>query len=116
MVLVCTIGLCSAIWVGCSTDTASTAVNAEALAIPTVNAAMTTWSAYVASGKATAAQIATVSNTYSVYYQAQLAASNAASIYVANPSTNLAGVLANLEATALASQTNITTIISTFTK
>ena len=102
-------------FVACSTNQATTAVNADALVIPSVNAAMTAWASIVNSGGATAAQVSAVSNAYSTYYNAQLAASNAASIYVANPSTNLAGVIANLEATALASQSNLTSIISTFT-
>lgn len=99
---------------GCSSNSVQTAVAAEGVTIPSVNAAMTAWSQYVASGKATAQQITTVSNAYAAYYQSQLMASNAASIYVANPSTNFAGVLVNLEATALASETNVVNLIKAF--
>lgn len=104
-----------AMYSGCTSNEAQTAVATEGVAIPSVNAAMTTWASIVNSGGATAAQVATVSNAYIAYYNAQLAASNAAQIYVATPSTNLVGVLANLEATALASQSNLSAVISAFT-
>lgn len=101
---------------GCSTDATSTAVNADAVVITGVNAAMTTWASYVNAGKATQSQVATVSNAYSLYYQAQLVASNAASIYSANPSTNTATAKANALAAALASQSNIVAIVNQLVK
>jgi hypothetical protein len=101
---------------GCSTDATSTAIKADAVTIAAVNAAMGAWSGYVAQGKATPQQITTVSNAYNVYYNAQIFASNAAMLYINSPTTNAAGVEALAIAAALASETNIVSVINTLTK
>lgn len=102
--------------VGCSTDATTTAVNSDAVVITGVNAAMTTWASYVNSGKATIAQVNSVSNAYALYYQSQIIASNLATAYVENPTTNLAGAEQNALVAALQSQTNIVAIINQLVK
>lgn len=100
---------------GCSTDTVTKAVNADAVTITAVNAAMTTFASYANAGKATPTQITTVSNAYAAYYNAQIVASNAAMLYVQAPSTNLATAETLAIATALASESNIVAIVNAFT-
>jgi hypothetical protein len=119
VVLLCFIGwgcILATVYSGCSTDATTTAVNADAVVISGVNAAMTAWAAKVNSGAATQAQVTTVSNLYEYYYQAQIVASNLASLYVANPSTNLAGAEQTALAAAVASQTNLVAIINQLLK
>lgn len=114
--MICALGLGVIAHTGCSSDATSTAVNADATVITGVNAAMTTWAAYVNSGKATQSQLATVSNAYNLYYQSQLIASNLATAYVENPGTNMATAEQNALTAALQSQTNIINIIGQLTK
>jgi len=100
---------------GCQSAT-NTAVQADAVIIPTGNAAMTAWAAYVNAGKATIGQINTVSNAYFLYYNAQLTASNAAVIYANNPTSTFGGALTNDLLLAQSSETNIIAIVSQLTK
>jgi len=100
----------------CSTDATTTAVNADAVVITSVNAAMTAWAAQVNAGNASAAQVTTVSNLYAIYYQSQIVASNLASLYVSTPTTNLAAAEQAALAAAIASQTNLTFIVNQLLK
>lgn len=104
-----------ALFAGCSTDTATEAARGDAVAIQSVNAAMTAWANYVNTGHATPSQITLVSNSYEIYYRAQLVASNATMLYVDNPSTNLAGAEALAIATAVTSQSNIIALVKAIT-
>ena len=101
---------------GCSTSATTTAVNADAVVISGVNAAMTAWASEVNAGKANATQIASVSNAYAAYYNSQLTVSNLAAAYVASPSTNLSTAITTAEQALALSATNIVQIINTFSK
>ena len=102
--------------ISCSTPVVNTAVNADAVVISAVNAAMTVWAADVNAGRATAAEVLTVSNAYIAYYNSQIVVSNLAAAYVASPSTNLSGAITTAEQALALSATNIVTIINTFSK
>lgn len=106
----------AAIVCGCKTPIATTAINADSVVIQSVNASMSAWAAYVNAGKAKASDVASVSNAYTIYYNAQLIASNAASAYATNPTTNAAMAVQIALTTALLSQTNIIAIVSQLTK
>jgi hypothetical protein len=108
--------LVGSLFVSSCKSATTTALNADAVIITSVNAAMTAWASEVNSGKATAAQITTVSNAYNVYYNSQLTLSNLASLYVASPSTNLSQAILLGEQTLAASATNIVSIVNTLTK
>jgi len=77
---------------------------------------MTAWASYVNAGKATEQQITTVSNAYNTYYNAQLVASNAVTVYLINPTTNLQSMVMDATTAVANSKTNIVNIISSFTK
>lgn len=104
-----------AIIIGCSSAT-QTAINGDAVVIPSVNAAMTAWAAKVNSGDVLATEVASVSNAYSIYYQSQLVASNLASAYASNPTTNLQTAAENAVQAAVASQTNLVQLINLLSK
>jgi hypothetical protein len=99
---------------GCGTDATTTAVNADAVVIPTVNAAMQIWAAEVNAGKATSNQIVSVSNSYAIYYQSQLILSNLAMAYVTTPSTNLSQAITTAEQAVAASGSNVVAIVNAF--
>jgi hypothetical protein len=104
-----------AVIVGCK-NPATTALNSDAVLITSVNAAMTAWKAEVNAGKASPAQVTTVSNAYVAYYNSQIVVSNLAAAYVANPTTDLSGAITTAESALASSSSNIVTIINTFSK
>lgn len=104
------------IGMGCGTDATTKAVQADAVVISAVNPAMALWAKYVNSGKATVSQVTTVSNVYFTYYQAQLVASNAATVYAENPSTTAGIAASNALVAASLAQTNIINIVNQLVK
>lgn len=98
--------LCSPLITGCGSTPITTANNANAIIITSVNAGMTLWAAYVKSGKATQAQINAVKSYYTTYYNAELAVKAALEVSISTTNSNAADV-----ATANSSVTNAETAL-----
>lgn len=78
---------------GCGSTPIQNAIKVEAPLITSVNAAMTLWSAYVKSGKATQAQINTIKQAYNTYYNAQLIVKAALEKLIITPTSTTAEVI-----------------------
>jgi len=99
---------------GCGTTPTQTAANIETVGVPTVDAAMHTWANWCAATNATAAQINTVSNAYTVYFNAQIVASNVLAYAASNPGTTVN--ISNIVNTASASAGALVNIVTLYTK
>ena len=99
---------------GCGTTPTQTAASIETVGVPTVDAAMHTWANWCAATNATAAQINTVSNAYTVYFNAQIVASNVLACAASNPGTTVN--ISNIVNTASASAGALVNIVTLYTK
>lgn len=77
---------------GCGSTPVQTAIKAEAPVITGVNAAMTAWSKYVNSGKATQTQVDSVKNAYITYYNAQMIVKATLEVSLSTTNSNSADV------------------------
>lgn len=74
--------------VGCKSTPQSIAIKSEGVIITSVDLGMKGWATYVNAGKATQQQVDTVKSAYNTYYNAQLIAESALTMYIQTGSTN----------------------------
>lgn len=95
---------------GCST---TQTITAEGVVVTTVDTGMKGWAAYVASGKATQAEVDHVHTAYDAYYTAQLAAEAALETLVTSGSTNTVAVT-TANTAVLAAETQLLSLLNQY--